>query len=458
MRDFARKWQRVGNHCRKGGKMSLLFPLIVIIFLILLNGLFVAAEFAIIGVRPSRLEQLSAEGNETAREVHTILRNPGRVDRYIATAQLGITLASLGLGMYAEPQIAHLIEGPLESWFHLEEALLHTIGFILALSIITYLHVVVGEMVPKSLALQSSEKTVLALNGPMTLFRKVFLIPVRVLNWIGLLVLRLFRVPPPAHGAGFSAEELELIVSESHAGGLLNEQEQEMVANVFDFSKRRVAEVMTPRTRISAIPITTTEQQLLDLLEEPFYNRLPVYKGSVDSIIGILHIKDFIRQQNTGTPFDLRALLRQVPFVPETLLIKQLLAVFRLQNPQIAIVVDEHGGTVGLVTLEDLIEEVFGEVRDEFDPPEEQPLVEVAPGELLARGDVIIDEIQDYVNLGDHEHDVYTIGGLVTAELGHLGVVGEEVVIGDARILVEAVDGLSIQRVSIRFKPNKEED
>lgn len=438
--------------------MSLLFPFIVIIILILFNGLFVAAEFAIIGVRPSRLEQLAAEGDRTARKVHAIIRNPGRVDRYIATAQLGITLASLGLGMYAEPQIAHLIEGPLERWFHLEVELLHTIGFILALSIITYLHVVVGEMVPKSLALQSSEKTVLALHGPMALFRKIFLIPVRVLNWIGLRFLRLFRVPPPAHGAGFSAEELELIVSESHAGGMLNEQEQNMVASVFDFSKRRVAEVMTPRTRIHAIPITTTEQQMQNLLEDTYFNRLPVYNESIDQIIGMLHVKDFVRQQNTGIAYDLPALLRQVPFVPETLLIKQLLTIFRRQNHQIAIVVDEHGGTVGLVALEDLIEQVFGEVQDEFDPPEDQALVEVAPGELLARGDVIIDVIQGYVDLGDYEHEVYTIGGLVMAELGHLGVVGEEVQIGESHIRVEAVDERAIQRVSIRFNPKREED
>jgi CBS domain containing-hemolysin-like protein len=438
--------------------MNLLFPLLVILFLVLLNGLFVAAEFAIIGVRPSRLEQLASQGNAAARRVHAVLRDRAHVDRYIATAQLGITLASLGLGMYAEPVIAHLIEGPLERWFHLEEALLHTIGFILALSIITYLHVVIGEMVPKSLALQSSEKTVLALSGPMSLIGKLFHIPVRVLNWIGLQLLRLFRVPPPAHGRGYTPGELELIVSESYAGGLLDENEQEMVASVFDFGERRVAEVMTPRPRMRAIPVTSSEGDVLELLEEPHYNRLPVYEGSIDNIIGMLHVKDLIRQQISGEPFHLRALLRQVPFVPETLLIDNLLAAFRRQHHQIAVVVDEHGGTLGLVTLEDLIEEVFGEVRDEFDPHEEKALVEVAPGELLARGDVIIDEIRAYVDLGDHDHNVYTIGGLVMAELGHTAAVGEAVKIGDAHIRVEAVDGHSIQRVTVRFTPEPEEE
>jgi CBS domain containing-hemolysin-like protein len=438
--------------------MNLLFPLFVILFLVLLNGLFVAAEFAIIGVRPSRLEQLASQGNPAARRVHAVLRDRAHVDRYIATAQLGITLASLGLGMYAEPVIAHLIEGPLERWFHMEEALLHTIGFILALSIITYLHVVIGEMVPKSLALQSSEKTVLALSGPMSLMGKLFLVPVHALNWIGLQLLRLFRVPPPAHGRGYTPDELELIVSESYAGGLLDENEQEMVASVFDFGERRVAEVMTPRPRMRAIPVTSSERDVLDLLEEPRYNRLPVYEGSIDNIIGVLHVKDFIRQQISGEPFDLRALLRQVPFVPETVLISNLLGIFRRQHHQIAVVVDEHGGTLGLVSLEDLIEEVFGEVQDEFDPQEEEALVEVAPGELSARGDLVLDEIQEYVDLGDHGHEVYTIGGLVMAELGHIATVREEVEVGDARIRVEAVEGRSIRRVTVRFTPEPEEE
>lgn len=435
--------------------MNLLFPLFVILFLILVNGMFVAAEFAIIGVRPSRLEQLASEGNAAARRVLAVLRDREHVDRYIATAQLGITLASLGLGMYAEPVIAHLIEGPLQRWFHLEEALIHTLGFVLALGIITYLHVVVGEMVPKSLALQSSDRTVLALSGPMTLSGKLFLVPVRVLNWIGTQFLRLFRVPPPAHGRGYTAEELELIVSESHAGGLLDENEQEMVANVFDFGERRVAEVMTPRPRIRAIPVTTSEQEVLALLDEPRYNRLPVYEGTIDNIAGVLHIKDFIRQQISGDPFDLRALLRQVPFVPETLLIDRLLAIFRRQHHQIAIVLDEHGGTLGLVSLEDLIEEVFGEVQDEFDPQEDEPLVEVAPGELSARGDLILDEFRAYVDLGNHGYDVYTIGGLVMAELGHAPKVGEEAQVGDARIRVEAVEGRTIRRVTVRFTPGE---
>jgi len=437
--------------------MNLLFPLLAILFLILINGLFVAAEFAIIGVRPSRLEQLASEGNAAARRVHAVLSDRAHVDRYIATAQLGITLASLGLGMYAEPVIAQLIEGPLQSWFQVEEALVHTIGFILALSIITYMHVVVGEMVPKSLALQSSEQAVLALSGPMTLAGKLFHIPVRVLNWIGMFFLRLFRVPPPAHGRGYTSEELEYIVSESHAGGMLDENEQEMAANVLDFGERLVAEVMTPRPRIKAIPVNSSEKEVLDLLDEPRYNRLPVYEDSIDNIIGMLHIKDFIRQQISGKPFDLRALLRQVPFVPETLLIDNLLGVFRRQHHHIAVVVDEHGGTLGVVTLEDLIEEVFGEVQDEFDPQEEKPLVEVAPGELLARGDLILDEIQEYVDLGEHGHEVYTIGGLVMAELGHVVTVGEEVQVGDARIRVEAVEGRSIQRVTVRFTPEAEE-
>jgi CBS domain containing-hemolysin-like protein len=438
--------------------MSLFFPLVVIIVLILINGLFVAAEFAIIGVRPSRFEQLASEGNANAKRVNTILRNPGLVDRYIATAQLGITVASLGLGMYAEPVIAHLIEGPLERWFHLEEALLHTLGFVFALSIITYLHVVIGEMVPKSLALQNSEGTVLALNAPMTLAGKLFAIPVRVLNWIGLVLLRLLRLEPSKIGRGYTPEELELIVSESHAGGLLDEREQELIGNVFHFSETPIEEVMTPRLRIKAIPITISEQELLAIVDNSYYNRLPVYEGTIDNILGILHLKDFISQQVSGKPYNLRALIRQVPFVPRMLLVEKLLHIFRREHHQIAVVIGEYGGTLGLVTLEDLIEEVFGEVRDEYDPEEAALVVEVAPGELMVRGDVSKAEIQEYVDLGELEHDVVTIGGLVTAVLGHTAAMGEEVEIGTARIRVEEVSHRAIKLLSIRYPIQPEEE
>jgi CBS domain containing-hemolysin-like protein len=430
--------------------MAVLFSFFVILVLILINGLFVAAEFSIIGVRRSRVEQLVQEGRRGAQWVRDVLTSRRRTDRYVATAQLGITLASLGLGMYAEPAIAHLIEGPLHDWFGLEGAIVHTISFLVALTLITYLHVVVGEMVPKSLALHSPERSVLLLTAPMRVMNKVFSIPVTVLNRIGLMALRLLRVPAPGEGSRlYSPDELELIVLESYDSGLLDERQQELVANILDFSEERVEEVMMPRTQMVAISVTIGEQELLKLLPATPFSRLPVYRHDIDDIIGIVHLKDLVRQQLAGEPFDLRALLRQAIYVPANLPVKRLLANFKRMHQHMAIVLDEHGGTLGLVTLEDLIEEVVGDVRDEFDR-EEDPITALGPGHLMVLGSAQLDELQEFVLLPPHDYDVHTLGGYVMSELGRRAQVGDEIQAGELTLRVEAVDGLAVKRVSIR--------
>jgi CBS domain containing-hemolysin-like protein len=432
--------------------MSVLFSFIVIAILILINGLFVAAEFAVIGVRPTRVEQLAGGGNRAALWLQSILDDRRKTDRYIATAQLGITLASLGLGMYAEPAIAHLIEDPLHDWFGLEGAIVHTISFFVALSVITYLHVVLGEMVPKSLALQNAEGTVLNLATPMRLVGKLFSIPVTLLNWIGLWTLKLLRIHPPGEGSRlYSLDELELLVSESYAEGLLEDYEQQLVTNILDFAQERVEQVMMPRPMMTAIPAAIDEGQLLALFSATPYSRLPVYRDSIDDVIGILHLKDLVRQQLSREPFELRALLRPVSFVPFTLPVKALLSQFQKRRQQIAIVIDEHGGTLGLVTVEDILEEVVGDVRDEFDVDEEEPLILVEPGHLIVQGSVQLEDVETYVSIGQHEHDVETVGGLVWAQLGRRPEVGDEVTIGAVTFRVEAVAGLAIARVSLFF-------
>ncbi|HSJ58860.1 MAG TPA: hemolysin family protein [Anaerolineae bacterium] len=430
-----------------------LFSFAVIAVLILINGVFVAAEFAIIGVRPTRIEQLADEGNRAARWVHGVLHDRGRVDRYIATAQLGITLASLGLGMYAEPAIAHLIEPPLHDRFGLEGTIVHTISFVIALALITYLHVVVGEMVPKSLALQRTETTVLTLATPMRLVGKLFSIPVTLLNKIGLWTLKLLRIPPPGERSRFySSDELEMIVSESYAGGLIEAYEQALVTNLFDFAEERVDQVMVPRPLMTAVPDSVDEQELLSVFDSVSYNRLPVYHEHVDDIVGVLHLKDLVRQQLAGKPFDVHDLMRPVSFVPESLPVKALLAQFQRQRQQIAIVIDEHGGTLGLVTVEDILEEVVGEVRDEFDS-EVEPLSLVAPGHLVVRGTVQIEDIERYVSLARHGYDVQTVGGLVWARLDRRPEVGDQVAVGNVTLRVDEMSGLSVTQVSLLFPP-----
>ncbi|WP_420643902.1 hemolysin family protein [Candidatus Leptofilum sp.] len=434
---------------------TLLVAMVVIILLVLLNGLFVMAEFAIIGVRPTQLEQMVDEGVSKAQSVLETVESRQKQDQYIATAQLGITIASLGLAMYGEPQIAHFIEPYLENlWFEPSHELVESIGYVIALGLLTYLHVVIGEMVPKSLALSDAPRMSLLLNTPMAIARWILTYPVTILNRVGIAMLRLFRIPPAeGHERVLSAEELELIVTESTEGGLLNEEEQEMILNIFDFSDRTVSQVMTPRTKVEAISLDVSRQEILSIVTESRHSRFPVYDGDRDHIVGILHLKDLVKQTlRPESRFDLRLILRSAPAVPEDLPVSTLLAAFKRQKLHMAIVLDEFGGMDGIVTLEDLVEEVVGEVRDEFDQ-EKEPYVELGPGLIEAEGEYLVDDFDDGF-WGDEEDlpDVETVGGLVISKLGRPPVVGDEVIYNDRiQIRVLAIEGRAVSRVVVEF-------
>jgi CBS domain containing-hemolysin-like protein len=444
---------------------TLIVPTLVIMILVLVNGFFVAAEFAIIGVRPSKVEQKVEEGDQRAVGVMKVLDSPAEQDRYIATAQVGITIASLGLGMYGEPEIAHFIEPYMARLFgsDIQEAWVHTVGTIIALSLMTYLHVVIGEMVPKSLALASSYNMAVALAQPMRAVEWLFRVPVRMLNGVGNLLLRVLRVPP-AHGHArlHSPEEIELIVAESAEGGMLNEDEHEMILKIFDFSERQVGQVMTPRPRVQAIPHDISPAELLQLVTKSQHSRFPVYEGDLDHVIGILHIRDLVRQQLAmrGEKFDIRLILRPAPAVPEDHPVEKLLAAFKRQHIHMAIVIDEFGGAAGIVTLEDLVEEVVGEVRDEFDV-EKDPRLELEPGVLEVAGTYLLDDLKEEIYLGQDAElpDVETVGGLVVTELGRPPQVGDRVTLaGNVHFLVLDVDGLAVGRVKVEYPPPKSDE
>ncbi len=442
----------------EGSNASLLLVLLIVLLLVLVNGLFVAAEFAIIGVRPSRVNELVALGNPRARKIAAILDSTREQDRYIATAQLGITLASLGLGMYGEPQIASFIEPLLERGIggEVTSGLLHTIAFILSLGLVTYLHVVIGEMVPKALSLSQAEKAVLWLILPMNVAQAILSPAVRALNFVGnLLLLRVLRIPP-AQGQQrlHSPEELELIVSESAEGGLLNEDEEEMILNIFDFSERQVGQVMTPRRKVQALAHDLSLDELMALVASSNYSRFPVYEGDLDHVIGILHLKDLVHQQlRTRGNLDVRLILRPAPAVPEYQPVEMLLAAFKRQRIHMAIVLDEFGGMAGIVTLEDLIEEIVGEVHDEFDV-EREPFALVEPGVLEVAGNFLLDDLANHVYLGDENNlpDVETVGGLIVTGLGRPPRLGDEFTYdGDVRFIVLDIDGLAVARARVEF-------
>lgn len=439
---------------------TIIVDFLIIAALILLNGMFVAAEFAIIGVRPTRIAQLALEGHGTAKRVQRILNNPAQVDRYIASAQLGITLASLGLGMIGEPAIAHLIEPFLHDTLHISEDILHTVSFFIALGLITYLHVVIGEMVPKSLALQSAERVVFALSTPMFIMQGIFSWAITGLNKIGVLVLRLLRIPPPTEGDRLhTSDELELIISDSVVGGMVDKDEQELLHNIFDFTELTVGQIMIPRPKIDAVSVDITKEKLFQNMFNSIHNRFPVYEGDLDHILGIIHLKDLVHLHLDNAPFDLKSLIHEVPFIPEGLPADELLQMLKRRHIHMAIVIDEYGGTAGLVTLEDLVEEVVGEVRDEFDLNEQDHITRVEPGHLVVLGTTRLDELEKFIPGLDFENveEVDTIGGLMVSHMPLPPQVGGEIIVDGIRFRAEEVDGLAVEQVAVFFEPEEKD-
>jgi CBS domain containing-hemolysin-like protein len=428
------------------------WPILVIGLLLVVNGFFVAAEFALAAAPDARIARLAEEGSTGAQRLLAILRNARSFTAYISTAQVGITLASLGLGMYGEHAIAEWLVHPLEELGGWGTAAAHGIATVLAVTLLTYFHVVLGEMVPKSLALGSPATAALRLAPLMQVAQLLFRPLTVLLNWIGDLLLRLVGIPPAdARARLVSSAELEYIVEESTVGGLLEPTEQLYLENVLDFGERTLGQVMTPRTRMQIVPVEATLDEVLETICEHGYSRYPVYEGNRDHIIGVLYVKDLARLASQGAQsIDLRTLVRPPYFVPETVLLEQMLQRFRSEHIQIAIVVDEFGGTAGLVTLEDLVEELIGEIQDEFDE-EIPPLEEIAPYMLRARGDLLIDELNQHYELALYHEEADTVGGLVMAQLGHIPAVGERVVVGEVEFEVEAVEGLAVSTLLVRL-------
>ncbi len=432
-----------------------LIPLAIISFLIFINGIFVAAEFAIVSVPRTRIAQLAEEGSATARHVLAILNDPNLQNRYITTSQVGITIASLALGMYGEHTIAEWLLPPLEHWGKLAEPIAHSAATVLSIAILTYLHVVGGEMIPKSLGLQSAEPTALGLDRIMRFFEKLFGPFVWLLNILGNSIVRLFGIPPVATESRLmTADELEFIVDESSEGGLLEPSEQLFIANILDLQDRTVEQVMTPRTQVVAISSAASEEDVMQIVCETRISRYPIFNETIDQIIGILHIKDFARHRvrpNTKK-LTLSDLARPTLFIPKSLALEKIFQQLRKENLQIAVVIDEYGGTAGIVTMEDLIEEVVGEILDEFDR-EIPPIEAISEYVLRVRGDLILDELEQLHDLDLLHDDAYTVGGLVMSLLGRIPEEGDTMEYHNIMLEVETVNKLAVQSVLIKRPP-----
>ncbi len=426
-----------------------LLGLVAVVFLVLLNGFFVASEFSLVSVRQTRIAELVEQGNATAESVQKALENP---DRVIAATQLGITLASLGLGWIGEPALSHLIEPIVELFpVDLQSGVSHSLSAGIAFVVITFLHVVVGELAPKSIALQNPEGTSLVVARPTLWSEQLFKPFIWALNGTGNALLRLVGVQPASgHELVHSVEELKMLVTASTEGGVVAPQESELLHAIFEFGDLMVRQVMIPRTEIIAVEADLPLAEIIPLITESTYTKFPVYDDDLDNLLGVIHVKDILRtmQEEDWNNSTARSLVREAMYVPETLPVSTLLRQFRDNRQHIAIILDEFGGTGGLVTLEDLLEEIVGEVSDPFD--KFTPEIETLPdGSVLIDGLCLIEDVNNYLdlNLSDPAYD--TIAGFTLGKMGRIPQVNDRVEVDKVLIQIEKMDGMRIDRLKL---------
>ena len=435
--------------------MQDLLGVVSVFLLVLANGFFVAAEFSLVSARRTRIEQLVQEGNKAAQATQQAINH---LDRYIAATQLGITLASLALGWIGEPAIGHLLERLFP------EDLAHSVGqsisVAVAFSLVTLLHIVLGELVPKSIALQRPESTAMFVARPTILFGLLFSPVIAVMNGVGNSIVRLLGFEPAGeHSNVHSPEELEMLVHSSREAGLLEESEERLIRRVFDFSDIEIRAVMRPRTEVDAINIATPLTEVFKVISSLHYSRYPVYQGSVDTVTGILHAKDLLDTvlkeptllTGTDGTFSLQSILRQPLFFPQTTGVDRVLEEMQKTKQQMAIVIDEYGGMAGIATMEDILEELVGEVQDEFDS-ETAPIVQ--KGDVtLVDGLTTLDDVIERFGEPGAPYISTTIGGYVAERLDRIPATGDVVPFGDYDVKVMAMDGMRASMVRFLKRP-----
>ena len=421
---------------------ELLVPFAVIAALAVANGLFVAAEFAIVGAPRANVEHQAAQGGRLAARVARILADPRRLDRYIATTQVGISAASLGLGMYGERVLAEHIEvwlAPLDTMGWVAS---HAVASGIAVGFLTYIHIVIGEMVPKGLALQSALRTSLYVSPIIEALELAFLPLVWVLNAAGNGLLALIGIKRTENEAEryHTSEELQFIIEESHESGLLRGESGRILRELFEFGNLTAGEVMVPRVRLVGIRAGTSIDDVQEIIRTAPHTRYPVYTGDLDHIAGSVHIKALLRHFVAGRPVTARD-ARPVPHIPATMAMDDVLAAMRRHSAQMAVVMDEHGGTAGLVTIEDLFEEVVGEIEE---GRERAPIARESDGRLLVRGTVRLKDVGEAFGITLEHADVQSVSGLVLTELGRPAAVHDVVIWNNVRVEVKSTAGLGV--------------
>ena len=413
--------------------LSTILEIFLVIFLVLANGFFVASEFALVAVRKSRIEAMAAEGDAAATRLLGMLNN---LSAYISATQLGITVSSLGLGWVGEPVVAALLEpiliqlGELTgAAFLMSGTILHTISFAISFSLITFLHIVFGELAPKTAALELSERVSFLVAVPLRLFYRVFSYPIRALDWTGTKTVRLFGLEAAGeHGSSYTEDEIRSLVKLSQESGHLNEEERRLINKVFEFSETTVKEAMIPRTEIVALSETSTLTEIVKTFGESGYSRLPVYRGSLDDIAGVIHSKDLIGYVNRPKSFKLAEILLKPNYVVDTARLEDVLRQMQKEKFHFGFVVDEHGGVEGIITLEDLLEEIVGDISDEHDEEVNEQIHEQADGSYLLDGGLAVRDLNRRLDMNIPISDGYTtVAGFLMSVAGTILSVGDKV-------------------------------
>ena len=426
---------------------STILKLVSVLVLVAANGFFVAAEFALVGVRVSRIETLVAGGSSAAKRLMGLLKN---LNSYLSACQLGITLASLALGWIGEPAIARLLEGPLSG---LSDAWRHGIAFAIAFSIITALHIVLGEQAPKLVGLASAERVALAVALPLQVFYKVFSLPIRALDWASARTVKLVGIEATAeHASTYTEEELRRLIDISRESGHLRAEERRLIHRVFEFSDTVVREAMVPRTEMAAIPDTCDLAEITKAFDKYRYSRLPVYRESLDDVCGFVHSKDVMPYLLHPEKFRLEDVLQPAMYVVDTARLEAVLRQMQKAKMHFGFVVDEHGGLEGIITLEDLLEEIVGEISDEHDEEVNEQIMEVDEATYVLDGGLAVRDLNRRLKLSVPESEAYTtIGGFLMTEAGHVLKPGEVVQHDGLVFKVERVEKRRVMRVKLEI-------
>ena len=412
-----------------------------------LNGFFVAAEFALVRVRESRIVQLEQEGSARAGVVHDTLRD---LDSYLSVCQVGITVASLGLGWVGEPAVSRLIEPVFASFGVGSDRVVTVVSVIMGFTVITYAHLVFGEQAPKYFSIQRAERVALWISRPLTISRLLLRPVVWVVNASTNFILRPWGIRLGEEMEAHSEEELRIMITSSTASGVLDPEEREYLNNVFDFGDRVAREIMVPRPDIEALPSDAPLAELAERAAFGRYTRYPVYEGELDNILGAVHVKDLFRAAGEDPKgFDIRGVIRECLVVPENKPIEQILREFQTRKLQMAIVIDEWGSVEGLITIEDVLEEIVGEIQDEFDEGE-AAIEPIGEGLFAVDGRIPITDVNEHFNLDLPHEDFETIGGYVLGSLGRPPEAGDSVEADGATLHVKSVDGQRVSMLTLR--------